>query len=113
MPLLLPLLVAITTFGLGRGKHWPARTKTFGVLALLFALAVVPQALHVLRSSLELKSRSSLNGLGLPQFALAPALLVTNDTVLRPRLFPIALVPFALYPLLDRRPEGRRWRSPR
>lgn len=108
MPLLLPLLVVITTFGLGRGKHWPVRTKTFALLALLFALAVVPQALHVLRASLELKSRSSLNGLGLARIALAPVLLVTNDTVLRPHLFPLALVPFALYPLLDRRPEGRR-----
>nr|WP_235880151.1 glycosyltransferase family 39 protein [Polyangium aurulentum] len=108
MPLLLPLLVAITTFARGWGEHRMLRTKVFEALALLFALAVLPQVLHVLRASLELKSRSSLNGLGLSRFLLAPALLLTNDTVLRPRLFPIALLPFALHPLLDRRPEGRR-----
>jgi hypothetical protein len=98
MPLLAPALLAIFTLALGPPR---ARFRDPAQLfAALFAAAfTAPQVLHVLGAAARLEERDSLPGAaGGLLGVLRP--LFTQDTVLTPALFPVAIPLLALSALL-------------
>lgn len=105
MPLLLPVLVAVVVLGLG-----PRRTRlgdpALVAAVLVAALLVVPQAVHVFGSVEALEDRDSLPGASASGLSRLLSTTLTEDTVLTPSLYPVALVPLALLglaePLVDR-----------
>jgi hypothetical protein len=103
MPLLLPVLVALLTFGLAPPR---ARAWSRGVLvAVVVAGALVaPQVLHVARAAAALEDRDSLPGLGGSGMLGFARLVLVQNTLLTPSLYPVALLALALAGLLLRAP---------
>lgn len=110
MPVLVPLVVALVTAGLGpREAQSDARRPRALVLviaALAWAAFVLPQILHVASAIGALQSRSSLEGFSVNRLVDAPAMLITKNAVLRPNLYPVVLLAFAAFALLG--PSRRR-----
>jgi hypothetical protein len=105
MPALVPVVVALVTLGVGPLK---ARLKVRGlaVVVVVWALFVLAQILHVSQAIGTLKSRESLVGFNWQTLAEAPSMLLLKNAVLRPNLYPVALLAFAGFALV--RPVRRR-----
>lgn len=74
----------------------------------LATVAWLPHAVHVGIHALQLHERASLPGFDPGAFLRFPSGLLIENVLLRPRLFPIAFVPLAVYALRGSWPIGRR-----
>jgi 4-amino-4-deoxy-L-arabinose transferase-like glycosyltransferase len=108
MPLLVPLLAALATLGL-KPPRARFRDPLLVVAVASVALLVVPHALHVLRSIDVARARGALPNLRLAQIvdALFFGVRKRKYLLLQPDLYPVALLPAALYGLVERGPRLR------
>jgi len=89
MPLLAPVLLALFTVALGKGSA-RLRDPALPLAALFVAAFTAPQVLHVVSAAARLEERDSLPGASGGLLGLLRPLL-TQNTVLTPSLFPVAL----------------------
>lgn len=95
MPLLLPILLVLFTFALRPARE---RLRDPALIAALFAFAllVAPHARHVFGAAAALEERDSLPGTTAGGLVRLLQSVVSQNTVLTPTLYPIALVILAL-----------------
>jgi hypothetical protein len=99
MPLLLPVLFGLLTLGLPRSPH--LRRREVALAMLVTALLVVPHARHVLGAATALEERDSLPGASAGGMKRLLWAVVTENTVLTPSLYPVALALLALIGLAE------------
>lgn len=109
MPILVPLF-ALAAAACAPPPRERLRDPVLYIGLLVAALLVLPHALHVRASTDMLASRSALPGFGLDRLRDLGRLMLHRNTVLDPRLYPVALVPLAVLGLAVRDPAVRRGR---
>lgn len=94
MPLLLPVLLGILTFGMAPPRA-RLRDPALVVAGVVTALLVLPHAAHVLGAAAALEERDSLPGTGAGALWRMARATLSMNTVLTPSLYPIALAVLA------------------
>ncbi len=95
MPVLLPLYVAAGVLTVGAPRARWMRWQT-GVFLVALAVLLTPQLLHVRFELDELANRGGAPRVGFSLLGVLPQLFFAQNTVLRPTLYPVALVALAV-----------------
>ncbi len=101
MPLLVPALVVVFALGTRASEPWSRRIRSasFWVALVVFALCVLPHALHVREATALLETRGSLPGTNRGTLWAYVRIIATRNTLLDPGLYPIGCVVTAVLAL--------------